>query len=163
MTNKPQLKVFVYGTLKSGYQNHQRYCRGVVRVEKADLFGRLYDMGVGYPALELPPEAIIAEGTADHLADIQTQAEFAAKHESWRPIVRPGGGWGLVRGEVLTFNYPAAQFAGMDHLEGFRPGSRSLYQRVLTIARWNGATAPVWSYVMEDFGGARRILDGEWR
>ena len=30
------LKLFVYGTLKRGYWNHDRFCQGVLSVEEAD-------------------------------------------------------------------------------------------------------------------------------
>jgi len=130
-------------------------------VEPAYLYGRLYDMGVGYPALELPPESILTTGTADHLQDLHTQAEFTEKNKPWRQLHRPIG-WGRVHGQVLTFNYPAPQFAGLDQLEGFNPGRRCLYQRVLTRAHWNGASAPVWVYVMENCRGARLIEGGIW-
>lgn len=162
MNKKPDLNVFVYGTLKSGYQNHARFCRGVARVEKAHVIDRLYDMGVGYPALELPSERVLASGSSDHLHDLAVQAEFRTKHERWRKLSPLVGGWGHVYGEVLTFRYPAQQFAGLDQLEGFRPGSRSLYQRVLALAAWNGQTEPVWMYVMDDLKGKRRILEGVW-
>lgn len=46
------LKVFVYGTLKPGEVNYPAYCEGwVIRTEAAMVFGRLYDLPLGYPAL----------------------------------------------------------------------------------------------------------------
>ena len=46
------LKVFVYGTLKPGEANYQRYCEGkVVEEQKAIAFGQLYDLPLGYPAM----------------------------------------------------------------------------------------------------------------
>lgn len=120
-------------------------------------------MGVGFPALELPPEQIIARGSNDHLLDLTVQEEYRGKHENWRKLSPHMGGWGPVYGEVLTFRYPAQQFASMDLLEGFRAGSRSLYERVLALASWNGQTEPVWMYVMDDLRGKKRILEGVWR
>lgn len=46
------LKVFVYGTLKPGEANYQRYCAGtVVEEQNAIAFGQLYDLPLGYPAM----------------------------------------------------------------------------------------------------------------
>ena len=46
-----KLKVFVYGTLKPGGVNYDRYCRGLVESQTpAYIRGILYDLPVGYPA-----------------------------------------------------------------------------------------------------------------
>lgn len=45
------MKLFVYGTLKSGQENHH-YCAGVLSKEPARIEGRLFDYGE-YPALVL--------------------------------------------------------------------------------------------------------------
>jgi len=46
------LKVFVYGTLKPGECNYQRYCTGfVVAAEPAVARGQLFALPVGYPAM----------------------------------------------------------------------------------------------------------------
>ncbi len=47
-----KLKVFVYGTLKPGEINYQRYCAGaVVEAQKAIAFGQLFDLSLDYPAM----------------------------------------------------------------------------------------------------------------
>lgn len=46
------LKVFVYGTLKPGYSNYQRYCAGkIIEAEPATAKGQLFELPVGYPAM----------------------------------------------------------------------------------------------------------------
>lgn len=46
------LKVFVYGTLKPGEGNYQRYCAGkVVKAKRAIAQGLLFALPVGYPAM----------------------------------------------------------------------------------------------------------------
>ncbi|BAY48287.1 hypothetical protein SAMD00079811_59080 [Scytonema sp. HK-05] len=46
------LKVFVYGTLKPGEANYQRYCAGnVVDTTKAIAQGKLFALPMGYPAM----------------------------------------------------------------------------------------------------------------
>ncbi len=48
------LRVFVYGTLKPGEANYQRYCDGkVVNATKALAFGQLFDLPEGYPGMTL--------------------------------------------------------------------------------------------------------------
>lgn len=149
--HQPELKVFVYGTLKSGYQitacvangtrdfaqqsesegrhsvggrNHVRYCQGVIRVEEASIIGCLYDMGVGFPALELSPEAILAHGTSDHKADLQPLQKHTEFYENWRPLSEFWPNWGIFHDQVLTFSYPNHQLECMDRLEGFQPSRR---------------------------------------
>ena len=46
------LKVFVYGTLKPGEVNYQRYCTGkVIQAQSAIAPGQLFDLPAGYPAM----------------------------------------------------------------------------------------------------------------
>lgn len=46
------LHLFVYGTLKPGYHNYQRYCEGkVIAQQPAIAQGDLFDLPLGYPAM----------------------------------------------------------------------------------------------------------------
>jgi gamma-glutamylcyclotransferase (GGCT)/AIG2-like uncharacterized protein YtfP len=45
------MKLFVYGTLKPGESNHDRYCQSVTQIEAAIVYGSLYALPLGYPAL----------------------------------------------------------------------------------------------------------------
>ena len=46
------LQVFVYGTLKPGERNYERYCAGkVVEEKRAIAFGELFSLPAGYPAM----------------------------------------------------------------------------------------------------------------
>jgi len=46
------LRVFVYGTLKPGEANYQRYCAGkVVNAKRAVTIGKLFALPMGYPAM----------------------------------------------------------------------------------------------------------------
>lgn len=52
MIPSPALRFFVYGTLKPGYVNYQRYCAGkVIDQQPAIALGHLYALPVGYPAM----------------------------------------------------------------------------------------------------------------
>ena len=66
------LRLFVYGTLKRGCWNHERFCRGVLSVEEAVVRGRLYELPSGIPVLEVPEADVLAHGTANPLADVAT-------------------------------------------------------------------------------------------
>jgi gamma-glutamylcyclotransferase (GGCT)/AIG2-like uncharacterized protein YtfP len=49
-----EIKVFVYGTLKPGERYYDRYCAGkVIAAQEAIVYGQLYDLPLGYPAMIL--------------------------------------------------------------------------------------------------------------
>ena len=128
------LRLFVYGTLKRGNWNHERFCRGVLSVEEAVVRGRLYELPSGIPVLEVPEADVLTHGTADPLADVATQARFA---EDLASILEPvpenatAGDCGPVYGELFTFDDSETRLPAIDRLEDFRRGCRSLYRRVL--------------------------------
>ncbi len=165
------LRLFVYGTLKRGCWNHERFCRGVLSVEEAVVRGRLYELPSGIPVLEVPEADVLAHGTADPLTDVATQArlaaEFAARAAHPEPGGNgaPGGRWGPVYGELLTFDDPETRLPAIDRLEGFLPDGPSLYRRVLVPASTRGQRVLVWLYV-EGAGRrppGRRQADGVWQ
>ncbi|WGV26793.1 gamma-glutamylcyclotransferase family protein [Halotia branconii] len=48
----PQVRVFVYGTLKPSEANYQKYCAGkVLHAQRAVIKGQLFNLPFGYPAL----------------------------------------------------------------------------------------------------------------
>ncbi len=160
--------LFVYGTLKRGYWNHDRFCRGVLDVQEAVVRGRLYEMPSGIPVLEVPETDILAHGTADPLADVATQARPAGHLASYlepMPESATAGDWGPVYGELLTFDDPSTRLPAIDRLEGFHPGSSCLYHRVLAPVWAGGAVLPAWLYVFGDrcTGSFRELSGGTWR
>ena len=159
------LRLFVYGTLKRGYWNHEPFCEGVLEIREARIRGRLYD-GPGFPLLEVPDEDILAHGTADPLADVATQARLSDRVESFPQAVLDNatvGAWGAVYGELLSFDDPESRLPAIDRLEGFRPGGSSLYRRVLVPATVNGAGELAWVYTVETTRiKRRRIVTGWW-
>lgn len=126
-------------------------------------------------------EGLIRDHALELLADVATQArlaeEFAAPvcvgtrtgrraaHPEPGENGAPGGRWGPVYGEILTFDDPKTRLPAIDRLEGFLPGGPSLYRRVLVPASTRGRRVLVWLYV-EGAGmrrPARRLADGVWR
>jgi gamma-glutamylcyclotransferase (GGCT)/AIG2-like uncharacterized protein YtfP len=142
------LRLFVYGTLKRGFWNHDRFCRGVVTVEDALVCGRIFETSSGIPVLQVPEE--------DILAVVATQAHVTARMSNPEPtpdrLSKKGTGapWGTVYGELLTFDDPETRLPAIDRLEGFHPGGPCLYRRVLVPVQVNGADLPAWLYVSED-------------
>jgi len=155
------LKLFVYGTLKRGFWNHDRFCRGVLDVREAVVRGRLYEMHSGIPVLQVPDGDVLAHGTSDVWADVATQARISEQPASYPEPAQQSataGDWGRVYGELLTFDDPDTRLPAIDRLEGFRPGGTSLYRRVLVpVCNEHGMALPVWLYI-----GPSCLIDGRF-
>jgi gamma-glutamylcyclotransferase (GGCT)/AIG2-like uncharacterized protein YtfP len=150
-------RLFVYGTLKRGCSNHRRFCAGARSIEPAVVWGRLYHLQAGFPALEVPEELILARGTSDPLADARRQQEVGTP-----PFDRPTGDWDLIHGELVTFTNPLRELPPIDRLEDFRPGRPSLYQRVLVAVQCGNNSIPAWTYWMPCRPDAERLTGGRW-
>ena len=165
------LRLFVYGTLKRGFWNHDRFCRGVLTVEDAVIRGRLFETPSGIPVLMVPEEDILAVGTINPRADVDTQAHVTFRMSNPEPtpdrLQKKGTGapWGPVYGEVLTFDDPENRLPAIDRLEGFHPGGPCLYRRVLVPVRTKGVDFLAWLYVVGDrwTGGLKELSSGIWR
>ncbi len=151
------IRLFVYGTLKRGNWNHNRFCSNATDIQPAVVWGRLYHFHAGFPILEVPQQQILAHGTASPLADAITQHQFPTP-----PFIRPPGDWDLIHGETLTFNTPQRDLPPIDRLEGFRPSANSMYQRILIPARASEQHISVWTYWMPCPLNAERITNGQW-
>lgn len=156
--------LFVYGTLKRGFANHGRFCRNAIDIRPASIWGRLYQLPAGYPALVIPESAILAHGTADPLADVATQAHFISSFFSTVAHYRPSGDWDLIQGELITLPDPLRDLPPIDRLEGFHPGFVSFYHRVLALIQLPDATSLAWLYVASDClnGSCQRLRSSVW-
>ncbi len=153
-----RLNLFVYGSLKRGQSYHERFCRGLISAEEATVRGRLYELPSGFPALVVPEADVQATGTTDYLVD----AEIGHQKEKAEPPERPSS-WDTVQGELLAFDDPEERLPMLDELEGFRPGEKSLYERVLipvTLPK-TGVTVPAWAYVVQSASGIY-LPGGHW-
>lgn len=159
------LRLFVYGTLKRGQRNHDRYCKGAIEIREAQFRGRLYE-GPGFPLLEVPVDDILAIGTTMPLADVATQQRFSdrlqpASGSNQRIITTDA--WDTVYGELIAFDDPASRLVDLDYLEGFDSIKPSLFERVLVPAIMNGTRKVAWAYTVEGAGiDRRRIVSGHW-
>lgn len=151
------LHVFVYGTLKRGQSNHERFCRGPVSAREATVRGRLYDLPFGFPALVVPEEDVRATGTSGYLADAETQHSMETGPQASLP------NWDTVHGEVLAFADPGERLPALDGLEGFRPGEESFYRRILipAVLTETGECVFAWAYAIESASGVH-LPGGRW-
>ncbi|MGB3492155.1 MAG: gamma-glutamylcyclotransferase [Elainellaceae cyanobacterium] len=79
-----RVRVFVYGTLKPGESNYQRYCAGrILRHEEAIAYGQLFDLPMGYPAMtpgSSPVHGVVLEFDDSQLLDILDELEDYDPH-----------------------------------------------------------------------------------
>lgn len=143
------LRILVYGTLKQGYWNHDRFCRGALYIEEASVRGRLYELPSRIPVLQVPEDSLIAVGTSDPLADVATQERLSIDLSTDTDC--DDTRWQMIQGELVTFPDPLLSLPPIDRLEGFQPGLPSMYHRVLVPVmldddRWTAA----WCYVGDE-------------
>jgi len=150
------LIMFFYGTLKRGERNYERYCNGALRVEEAVVRGDLYDVLVGYPALVVAEESILAYGTSDCTRDVEEQRRLGGD-----PVPSMEGP--RVLGELFVFDDPESRLPALDRLEGFDPADASShYRRVLLPVETNeGSSLPAWAYVVGESSGVH-LPGGRW-
>lgn len=142
------LRIFVYGTLRAGRINHDKFCRSALYIEDAAVRGRLYELPSRIPVLQVPDSSIIAVGTSDPLADVTTQERFNENPSADTSCDETC--WRVIQGELITFPDPRLSLPPIDGLEGFHHGLPSMYRRVLVpIMRDDGWTA-AWCYVGDE-------------
>jgi gamma-glutamylcyclotransferase (GGCT)/AIG2-like uncharacterized protein YtfP len=147
--------IFVYGSLKRGLSNHERYCRGVLEVREATVRGRLYELPFGFPGLVVPEADVRAVGTADYLSDALVQQRASSGPRA------PTSGWDTVHGELMTFGDPEERLPALDILEGYAPGEEGLYERVLIPVEVATGVVLAWAYRIERAAGVY-LPDGRW-
>lgn len=159
--NDSHLQLFVYGNLKKGFWNFDRFCTRAISIEPATIWGRLYQLPAGFPALEVPESSILATGTTDPLADTRTQNTIQLPENAIR---QPEGDWDLVHGELMTFANPGFDLPPIDRLEAFNPNGRSMYQRVLLAVKNQDCLNACWTYhgLNHIHRGSSRLSSGYW-
>jgi len=145
-TTPAPFRVFVYGTLKRGFSNHEYFCRGVTAIEEAVICGRLYALNAYIPALAIPDTSVLAHGSLDYASDRRCQWDVVVDRE--QPASTDD--WRMIHGEALTFTEPE-RLARLDQLEGFHPPNPCLYYRVLAPVRLQGGEwLAAWVYTVGD-------------
>lgn len=79
-------RVFVYGTLKPGEENYQRYCAGkTLNEQQAIALGTLFDLPLGYPALtegNSPIEGVVLTFAESSILKVLDELEDYQPHRS---------------------------------------------------------------------------------
>lgn len=155
--------LFVYGTLKRGCWNHDRFCRAALHIQEATVRGQLYELPSGIPVLQVSEDDMLAAATGDFPADVAVQKRLASMLTSQR--LEPPMDGEVVHGELFTFDDPAQRMPAIDRLEGFRPGQASMYRRVLTPVFTKDKVVAAWVYVTDSeqsLRSCKRLKDGRW-
>lgn len=143
--NEPIFHLFVYGTLKRGYWNHELFCQDAIFIQPASIIGRLYELPSGIPVLDVPKESILSVGSNDVCHDAQIQNVIGPGKTTYPECSDP---WRWIEGEMIALPDPYRTVPPIDQLEGFSPGGAFGYRRVLVRASLAGQTAiPAWCYV----------------
>lgn len=150
------VRLFLYGTLKQGEIMHELVRPWLIDLAPARLPGRLYHLPAGYPALELPPIARLAESTPDPESDARTAGAIAAG----RPECPEG--WGWVYGEIATLHSPRLCLPPLDEYEDVRSVAECLYQRVLVATECGDRAVTAWTYIMNGGTGGQWLPEGHW-
>lgn len=141
--------LFVYGTLKQGFANHEYYCRGAVSITPGWTWGRLHLWATNVPILAVPADHVLLPGTPSFLADLEASLQLETDLSSYQ--ADPRGGWRRIQGELIRFRDFAERMKIMDAMEGFHPRAPDPFERVLLPAcAGPGPTDPMvaaWAYV----------------
>lgn len=108
-------RLFVYGTLKRGYWNHECFCGEAVSIEPGRVLGQLYELPSGIPVLEVPEDTIIAVGSGDVCEDAALQRTVAPEEN---PHSQCMGSWRWVEGEVIILPDAHRTIPSIDQLGG---------------------------------------------
>lgn len=163
MSHNRLFRLFVYGTLKRGYWNHESYCGSAISVEDATVRGRLYELPSGIPMLEVPECDIITLGSADIAGDVALQYHFNTN--SPECAESDCGVWRQISGELITLPSPVVTVPPIDRLEGFHSDGASLYIRVLVPVTASGErVVTAWCYVSSSraLQSARATHETSW-
>ena len=141
-------RLFVYGTLKRGFANHERFCASAVQIRTAQIRGRLFETPWGHPVVALPAGEILARGSADHELDGSRQRALAMEPAPPKHLPGQEKSFGWVQGELLDFSNPHGWLVALDHFEEFDPvGGGSRFERVLVLAYLDESISiPAWVY-----------------
>ncbi|WP_024325975.1 gamma-glutamylcyclotransferase [Thioalkalivibrio sp. AKL19] len=151
--------LFVYGTLKRGFANHRAFCERATKIRTASIAGTMFDLSVGYPAVQIPGDSILLEAGPDPVRDAGRQRLV----RNPVPPGRAGDACGRVQGEWIRLPDPACTLPPVDALEGLRRDRRGEYRRALVPAWTEEGPRALWVYWMPQLPpDARYLPDGAW-
>ncbi|NLI81361.1 MAG: gamma-glutamylcyclotransferase [Deltaproteobacteria bacterium] len=162
------VRLFVYGSLKHGFSNHEAHCKGLVRFCPAWVEGRIFRLSCGFPALVLPEGAVLAKGSWNPAKDLELQYLMNAGDPYSRKRrlfpCRASEKWRRIKGELQIYRDPMLLHS-IDALEEYAPGLPSLYERVLTFVHTSPfGVITAWLYVAGENAGKMDALEvDEWQ
>ena len=143
-------RVFVYGTLKTGYRNNHLITKHSDK-EDAEVNGNLYIKGLPYASVD---DANIFHEATGRIQEDYKQQELLQKDLDHGHYWTKTDQNNYIEGELYTFNnWDILQV--LDRLEGFTPGnSRSHYHRILTSCHSYGGVEDheysCWIYISKE-------------
>ncbi len=141
-------RLFVYGTLKKGFPNHDRFCATTIRIRMAWIRGRLFETPWGHPVVELPTGEVLERGSRDPGWDWARQRALEMTRVSHQDLREHEVSCERVQGELLDFLNPDGWLEALDRFEEFDPIGTSRFERVLVRAYLDDPlSVPAWVYV----------------
>lgn len=127
-------RVFVYGTLKPGERYHDRYCAGhVFTAQEALIYGELYDLPFGYPALTWGNRRVYGVLLSFAEPSILTALDELENYHPDRPAVE--NEYQRVQREVFDL---AHQSLGLAWVYIMEPERVQQIGTLLNCERWSG-------------------------
>jgi len=131
---KQPLRLFVYGTLKKGFGNHNFYCNGAT-IENAILYGKLYQSG-GLPYASVEFEDFECIATLKNEEDYKLQEDLQLEVKNGF-LFNSFQNTDCIKGELITFDN-WEMISKLDALEGFfstLEPQLNHYTRILTTCQ----------------------------
>ena len=130
------MRVFVYGTLKPGESNYQRYCmEKVVEAKRAIAIGQLFALPLGYPAMTLGESLVQGFLLSFPDSNILRYLDWLEDYKPHRPAAENE----YIRKQVETYSLALAPL-GLAWVYLMTPEQVRSYRGVpLTNGWWSGA------------------------
>lgn len=125
------VNVFVYGTLKPGEVNYQRYCAAqVISAKRAIAFGKLYALPFGYPAMILGDLPVQGYVLSFPNSNILTNLDLLEDYNASKPDASLYN-----RQLIITYN-PDFTYLGAAWVYLMTPAQVDAYDGVLLADGW---------------------------
>lgn len=135
MKDEQRIRVFVYGTLKPGERNFDRYCAAkVVEMQEAIGFGQLYALPFGYPAMTKGTNCVYGYLLSFDDPDVLLNLDALEDYQPDRPLTENE----YIREKIETFSLER-QPLGLAWVYRMTPEmAKRLNGILLPNGRWTG-------------------------
>lgn len=146
----PPLRLFVYGTLKSGERNHERFCQGAITIQDAWTYGKVHHPSMGLLMVEVEMAFIVSIGTGMYLNDLVAQEKEVQRYQQGTRTSDRAEKYEKrqqrISGELLVLPSATTLLPALDRFEGFYPGKPSFYRRLLVPVWTEAGPSVAWMY-----------------